>query len=220
MSSPRDKVIDAALSLAARRDYGDITLNDIAFEAEITLADLRDLFPSKGAILGGFIRRIDKKVIQILENVNDHHSARERLFNVLKCRLKQISPYRVSLISIKSWVDRDPLIALALNKELINSMRFMLEIADLESDGPVGALKLQGMVVAWMHVINAWIAQDEDAALITLDKEMVRGEHFLNQAEKLTHFTQPAVSLWGAILNYRNKNYAKGTDDDFPSATA
>lgn len=51
MSSPRERVVDAALVLATRRDYGDVTLSDIAHEANISLAELRELFPSKGPLL-------------------------------------------------------------------------------------------------------------------------------------------------------------------------
>ncbi len=72
MSSPRERVVDAALVLATRHDYGDVTLSDIAHEANITLAELRDLFPSKGAIIGGFLRRIDR---QILQEQNEIHPA-------------------------------------------------------------------------------------------------------------------------------------------------
>ena len=57
---PRNRVIDATLRLAARREFSDVTLTDIAHEADISLADLRDLFPSKGAIIGAFSRRIDR----------------------------------------------------------------------------------------------------------------------------------------------------------------
>ena len=50
-------------ALAAERDWDQIELTDIADKASVTLLQLRDAFPSKGAILGGFARLIDKKVL-------------------------------------------------------------------------------------------------------------------------------------------------------------
>ena len=64
--SPRDRVIDATLRLATRREFSDVTLTDIAQEAGISLADLRELFPSKGAIIGAFSRRVDREVLDAL----------------------------------------------------------------------------------------------------------------------------------------------------------
>lgn len=71
----------------------------------------------------------------------------------------------------------------ALNREVINSMRFMLEAADIESDGTLGAVKLQGLVFVWWRVINAWLESDLDEALSQLNLNLSRGEQFLTQAE-------------------------------------
>ncbi len=60
---PRDRIIDALMALAGEMRWGDITLPMIAERAGLSLADLRDQFPSKGAILGGFSKRIDRIVL-------------------------------------------------------------------------------------------------------------------------------------------------------------
>ena len=43
----RDAIVDALLRLAARREFADTTISDIAREAGVSLADFRDAFPSK-----------------------------------------------------------------------------------------------------------------------------------------------------------------------------
>src|SRR3954464_448684 len=60
---PRERAVDALMRLAADRPWNDIEITDIAEEAGLTLAEFRDLFPSKGAVLGAFSRTIDKKVL-------------------------------------------------------------------------------------------------------------------------------------------------------------
>ena len=51
------------MKLAAERRFEDISIRDIAAEAGVSLADFRDAFPSKGAALAGFSRKIDREVL-------------------------------------------------------------------------------------------------------------------------------------------------------------
>ncbi len=220
MTSPRDRVVDAALTLAASRDFGDVTLTEIAHEAGISLADLRDLFPSKGAILGGFTRRIDRQVLDALAGDNSPDPARDRLYDVLRRRLDAMEPYRDALASIQRWAGRDPLIRTALNRETVNSMRYMLEAADIECDGPVGALKLQGLSFAWDRVLDAWFAGDYSDALNTLDRELSRGERFVEHAEDIARMTQPLRDAAARLFDWKGFRARPAADDDFPHSHA
>src|SRR5260370_33273090 len=62
--SPRDRIIDALMGLAAEKPFGEIGIAEIAERAGVTLAEFRDLFPSKGAILGACSKRIDHIVLE------------------------------------------------------------------------------------------------------------------------------------------------------------
>ncbi|MDQ4134732.1 MAG: TetR/AcrR family transcriptional regulator, partial [Pseudomonadota bacterium] len=57
--SKREAIVEALMRLAADRPWNDIEITDIAREAGVSLVEFRDLFPSKGAVLGGFSRMID-----------------------------------------------------------------------------------------------------------------------------------------------------------------
>src|SRR5918993_3372407 len=95
--SRREAVIEATMRLAADRPWNDIELPDVAREAGISLADLRDLFPSKGAILGGFTRTIDRKVLDGASDDLAGEPARERVFDVMMRRLDAMTPYKAAL---------------------------------------------------------------------------------------------------------------------------
>jgi AcrR family transcriptional regulator len=220
--NPRNKVIDAAMTLAARRDFGDVSLTDIAHEADISLADLRDLFPSKGAIVGGFDRRIDRQVLEAFAGTNADGTARDRLYEVLRKRLEALEPYRDALSSISRWASRDPLIATALNRETVNAMRFMLEAAEIDSDGPVGAVKLQGLAMAWGRVLNAWFESGFSAALETLDSEIARGERYVEHVEDLARFTRPFADMANRLfeLGGVRRRQDHSSDEDWPHPSA
>lgn len=224
MTSPRDRVVDATMSLAARREFGDVTLTDIARESELSLADLRDLYPSKGAILGSFYRRIDREVLDAFAVDSGSEPARERLYAVLSRRLRALEPYRDAIASISRWASRDPVSASALNREVVNSMRYMLEAADIDSDGPVGSLKLQGLAFAWGRVLADWIDGDTHSALATLDRELAKGERWVDQAEDLARFTRPfhdmATRLFDWGTGARGARQRRDHDDGWPDSRA
>ena len=50
----------------------------------------------------------------------------------------------------------------------MSSMRFMLEAAGIEAGGASGAIKLQGLALAWGGVVQTWLDDDRP----TLSKTM------------------------------------------------
>lgn len=206
---PRDAIVEALMRLLARRDFAEVAITDIAREAGVSLADFRDCFPSKGAVLAGFSRKIDRKVLDGLSGLNDSAPARERLYEVLRRRLEAMAPYRDALASIMRWAKGDPLSASALNREVVNSMRFMLEAADIDSEGAVGALKLQGLAIAWARVLDAWFEDEQGemtGALAALDRELDRGEKFIDRAEDVARLTAPLRDLAGWMIRAGKKD--------------
>jgi len=142
----RGKIVDALMKLASERRFEDISIRDICEEAGVSLADFRDAFPSKGAVLAGFSRRIDRAVLS--EETDDlaDESARERLFDIFMKRLEAMAPYREGVREAAAYLRRDLGAALAMNQVVMNSMRFMMEAAGIEAqDGAAGALSACGL---------------------------------------------------------------------------
>ncbi len=213
---PKDAIVDALIELAGERHWEDIPLADVATRANVTLSTFRDLFPSKGAVLAAFLRKIDKIVLDGAPAPGDE-PAKERLIAVLRRRLDALAPYKVGLEGIHEWARRDPFAAVALNKLMINSMRFMLEAAGIDSEGPVGALKLQGLVIAWRRVMRTWFSDDDPelaATLSVLGRELTRGGRFIAHAEDLNRLTAPLISIARALFERRHMDSAQPHEDD------
>jgi AcrR family transcriptional regulator len=204
----RGLIVEALMRLAAMRSFEDISIRDICAEAGVTLADFRDYFPSKGAVLGGFSRRIDRAVLS--QRVDDMagEGARERLFDVLMRRLDAMAPYRDALREITGWLRRDPVSAWAINRTVLNSMRFMLEAAGIDSEGTAGAVKLQGLALAWNRIVAVWL-EDSDPGLsktlAELDRELTRGERMVQGVERLDQFAAPFKAVARAAMESRSK---------------
>jgi AcrR family transcriptional regulator len=214
---PKTRIVDALMELAAERRWEDITLSEIALRAGLSLADFRDHFPSKGAVLAGFVRRIDRIVLEGTTADLAGETAKERLFDVLMRRIDALKPYRDALQSISDWARGDLLGSAALNGVMVNSMRFMLEAAGIDSEGPVGTLKLQGLAMAWNRVVDTWFEDDDpglSATMAALDRELARGDRLVARAEDLERLTAPIRAVGRALLASR-RNWRRARRDRY-----
>ena len=216
-SSARERVIEATMRLAADRPWNDIELPDIAQEAGINLADLRDLFPSKGAILGGFSRLIDRKVLEGMSEDLAGEPARERVFDVMMRRLDTMTPYKRALRRITWALRLDPLSLAALNQEGLNSQRYMLASVGISTEGPLGLLKVQGAVIVLANTMETWLDDDDPVLAKTmarLDRELRRGERVIERAEDFRRLTAPFRALGQALFDSRRPRRRARTSDE------
>jgi AcrR family transcriptional regulator len=204
----RAKIVDALMALAAERRFEEIAIRDICAAAKVSLADFRDAFPSKGAVLAGFTRRIDRAVLSKPEEEISQEAPRERLFDVLMRRLDAMAPYREALREITAWLRRDPVAALAMNQSVVNSMRFMLEAAGIDSEGVAGAIKLQGLALAWARIVAVWLDDSEpelSKTMAELDRELTRGERAVAGVDRLDRLASPLKAVARALFDQRGR---------------
>jgi AcrR family transcriptional regulator len=200
----RSKIVDALMELAAERRFEDISVRDISKVAGVSLADFRDVFPSKGAVLAGFTRRIDRIVLAQDDGELSEENSRERLFDVLMRRLEAMAPYREGLREVTAWLRREPAAALAMNQAAMSSMRFMLEAAGIEAEGASGAIKLQGLAIAWARVLRTWLDDDEPTlskTMAELDRVLTRGERAVAGLDRVSALTSPFSAMAKAAFD-------------------
>ena len=200
----RGKIVDALMELAAERRFEDIPVRDICKTAGVSLADFREAFPSKGAVLAGFTRRIDRAVLAEHGEELADETPRERLFDILMRRLEAMAPYREGVREAAAWLRREPAAALAMNQVVMSSMRFMLEAAGIEAEGPTGVIKLQGLALAWARMIHVWLDDDEPAlskTMAELDRVLTRGERAAAGVDRLSALASPFAALAQAAFD-------------------
>lgn len=185
---PRDRIVDAALALAGEMPWDRVRLGDIAERAGVDLVTLRALFADKGAILAAFSERIDRAVLSSLDPEMSDEPARERLFDVMMARLDALAPYREAVGSIMRAYGRDPVALLAWNAGAQRSMTWMLEAAGIGSSGRLGALRAQGLAVAFARTLRVWLDDDDPGlarTMATLDRRLRDGESCLRRLDTL-----------------------------------
>ncbi|WP_439574528.1 TetR/AcrR family transcriptional regulator [Phreatobacter sp.] len=188
----REAIIAAYMALLADKPPNRIGYEEIAARAGVSLAALRSEFDSAFSILAAFVADIDEAVLAGIDKDLADQDTRERLFDVLMRRLDLLAPHKAAIRSLSRAAAADPGLALAINRLAVRSQRWMLAAAGVETAGPGGGIRAQGMAVAFARIVRAWL-DDEDPALArtmrVMDEQLKRAGRaagFLRAFEQLT----------------------------------
>ena len=175
---PKD-VVTTALDLAVRRGWRNVSLNDIAAAANVSLAELHGSYRSRAAIVAAFWRRIDEAVLAAGNAEGD--AARDRLFDVLMRRFDAMAPHKAGVTAVLHDAGRDPVASLCGVRRLCASMTWMLEAAGIRSAGPGFAAQATGLAAVYLSTLRVWLG-DDSADMARTMKALDMG---LRRAERL-----------------------------------
>lgn len=160
-TDPSDRVIDAALALAAERGWAGVSMADIAQSAKVPLANVLRFFPSKPSILNGFIRRIDSQVLAVTSDGSESDDgARDRLFDVLMRRFDALQPHKKGLAQILCGSLCTPLAPLNHLPRYLCSMALMLEAGGISPAGLGGRIRVKGLAFVYACAFRVWLRDD------------------------------------------------------------
>jgi AcrR family transcriptional regulator len=190
MLSPEqtDALVDSLLKALLTGSFHDITLRQVAADADLPLAKVLMQISSKMELLEAFAKRIDEAVLAEDDPDMADEPVRERLFDVLMRRYDALLPHKLSLIQLERDARRDPALALALINIVSASMKRMALSAHVETDGLKGALVLTGMMQLHSKVMRVWLREDDAGQAQTmaeLDKALRQAEDRVSDLESL-----------------------------------
>lgn len=177
---PRQRLIAAALALAAEKGWRRLGMPEIAAAAGIPLAEAYRLFRSRFTLLAGFRRAIDEAVLAgPAPSAND--PVRDRLFEVLMRRFEALRPHRAGLKAIM----RDSLGTPAPINALLGlrrSMAWMLAAAGIPAAGVRGQLMVKLAGALYLSVFPAFLRDDSadlGSTMAALDRRLRQAETLL-----------------------------------------
>ena len=185
VSTPKGRIVAAALRLAEAKPWREVTLLDIARGAGLTLTELRAQVGSKTDILADLTRIVDDELMtrMSLRNAADS-STRDRLFDVVMTRFDLLQPHKPALKSILADAARLQA-ALPIGPALA-SQAWMLAAAGIGAEGPIGAARVAGLAAAYGAALRLWLDDDEPGqarTMAALDKRLRSGERLLGGVE-------------------------------------
>jgi AcrR family transcriptional regulator len=196
-SSPRAAAIEAFMQLLAEKRFEEIGFADVATQANVSLADLRDEFRSTLAIFAAHVKENDRKVLAGGDDDMAEEPPRERLFDVLMRRIEVMAPHRAAMRSLLRSASCNPGLALALNCIAVNSQQWMLTAAGISASGPKGTVRAQGLAMLFGGVLRTFVDDDDDNArtMAALDRALARGQRWSGFLDDLCHFV-PRPGRW------------------------
>jgi AcrR family transcriptional regulator len=155
-----DRLIDAALKLAEKRGWRQVTLAEIARAAGASLAETYRVAPSRSAVLDAFARRIDAEILGADAVEKDSVRPRDRVFDVLMRRFDALQRHRRAVVAILRDIMGDPIAMAASASQFRRSMRWMGEAAGLPMDGLGGMARTKAIALAWAMALRTWVEDD------------------------------------------------------------
>ena len=111
----------------------------------------------------------------------ESNSIRERLFDIVMTRFDKLLPYRQQIKSILCDFSQNPVAISKLIKKNMNSMKLMLEFAEVKTSGIRGRLNIKGLMIIYAIVFRIWLNDDS----IDLSKTMATLDSNLGKAESV-----------------------------------
>lgn len=211
----REAIVAAFMGLLAERPLGDVTVADTAERAGLSLGQVRAVFGSRFEIIEAFVASIDRAVLDGIDADLADQDIKERLFDVLMRRLDLLAAHRQAVRHLSAAAMRDPGLALALNGLAVQSQRWMLAAAGVEVPGAGGAIRAQGLAIAFAKVVRTWLDDDDPALARTmrvLDEELARAGRAAGALRSVERFAAPLMGLLCAPFERRRSRDA-GRDE-------
>jgi AcrR family transcriptional regulator len=192
-----DRIIEAAFARIASVGWRRLSLSAIAEEAGLPILRVYRIFRSRQAILCGFIRRIDERVLAEPPAAEEDERPRDRLFDLLMRRFDALRPYRPALDVLRRELAGDPVSGVAATAALARSMRWMLEAADIPTAGLRGAVAVKLTGAAYLAALRVWRGDDSvDLAqtMAALDARLRRIERWLSPSRPVRRRDEAALA--------------------------
>ena len=190
-------VIAAVFTEAGLVGWQSTSMVAAARGAGLDLARTRARFPGKTAVLLRFGSLADQAT---LGGVPAEGTSREKLFDLVMLRFDQLQAHRPGIMALIQALRTDPGTAVLLGMATSRSMRWLLEAAEVPTEGLAGVLRVQGLMAIWTSCLRAWENDDSadlSATMAALDRGLdraVRAEDLLPGRRRPVADTPPLVS--------------------------
>ena len=188
LTSSRNKIIDAALRLAAEDGWAGLSLERISRQAGVGLGDFRKEFSAKADILAAFTRAVDDAVLAKASPADASVAPRDRLFDILMTRFETMAPYKPGLKRIREAMHRSLTDGAVQLGASARSLYWMLAASGIDVEGSRGAIRVPAVMAVYARVFDIWLEDDDPGlarTMAALDSRLRRGERAMQRLDDL-----------------------------------
>ena len=183
----RAQILKVAIDFALAGNWAKVSLLDIARASDIKLLEIRDIFPTKSAILAAYFGDIDRRVLSQDYGFEPEDTPRDRLFEVIMSRFDALVPHRSVVDALSRQLPADPIGALCLVPTAMTTMTWILEAAGISASGAFGMLRAKGLLAVWLATAHIWLkdeSPDLGPTMAALDRNLRRAERLAMQIDR------------------------------------
>jgi AcrR family transcriptional regulator len=180
-STPQTRLADAALRLAAKKAWNEISLLDVAKAAKVPTSELQMLARTKSALIGFVLERVGAAAAQRYKPTRGPSTARERLFDVVMAWFDALSAHRPAVRSFYRGLG-DPFTLFAARGDFIAAAEWLMALAQADR-GSLPRLRAAGLALILARALAVWLDDDADMTktMARLDGDLMRGEDLFGQ---------------------------------------
>ena len=165
------------------KEWHQISLGDIADLAELSLLEVRQIFPSKIAILKAFYKQMNIEALANVPTFSPNTTIRDQLFELLMLNFDILTRHKQAISKIiQGTIRRNPITSIVGLETSWNTMKNTLEAVGVRTAGPIGQLKVHGLLIIYLQTTCTWLKDDSpdlSKTMADLDKGLARAEDLI-----------------------------------------
>jgi hypothetical protein len=208
------KVIASFIELLETHRIEEITYSAIADNAGVKIEVVRACCNGKLDLLAAFMQDIDQKVLKERDPDLMDETRRDRLFDVLMCRLDIMEPHREAIRNLRKTVVKDPALAMHMHKLVTRSMKWMLVAAGIEEFGLRSVGMSNALALGFERLVRVWLEDDAPGhpkVMVAVDDMLANGEKWMSRACRVEKVAAPFIEGLGRLCQRPSRPAGKST---------
>ncbi len=187
-TSTEDKIINALMGVIGRDGWHGATLDAVAREAHVGVADIAAHYNTRFDILAAYGKYVDIAALKSADADGGSQAPRDRLFEILMARFDALLAHKKAVQAIITSCRRDPGLAAFFAVNISKSMGLIASCAGVDTSGLLGRARVHALSGLYLGVVREWLRDDsEDLAktMAALDKALARADRWESQVSRL-----------------------------------
>ncbi len=208
------KVTASFIELLETHRIEEITYAAIADNAGVKIEVVRTCCNGKLDLLAAFMQDIDKRVLKERDPDLMDERRRDRLFDVLMCRLDLMEPHREAIRNLRKTVGKDPALALHMHKLVTRSMKWMLVAAGIEEFGLRSVGLSNALALGFERLVRVWLEDDAPGhpkVMVAVDNMLADGERWMGRACRAKKVAAPFIEGLGRLCQRPSRPAGKSS---------
>ena len=180
------KLAKTALQLLKDESWSSLTMKKLFKKSRISQLDAYSVIKEKKDIILLINNYFDIETIKNIKKI-ENSSKKDKIFESMMLRFEVLNKHRIAVIKLFNQIIKKPDLIIFFSPIILKSLNIILESADTSTDGIIGNLKIEYLVITYIIVFIVWMKDETpelEKTMVALDKHLNRGDYIMNFVKK------------------------------------